>query len=402
MPADTFLDAQTVDLSRSRRWYALAFAILAITLIVRALWYPVIVSDYTYFIKPWFDEMQSHAGLTAFAYPFADYAPMYLYLLKLLSVFPFSSLISAKTLSLVFDALIAYLGYQILKKKSQWGMRKDILFLAAVVLMSLPTVMMNSSLWSQSDAIYTSGVIASLLFILIGAPLWAAVVFGLAISFKIQAIFFAPVLLGYLLRRKETWKYLAIPPGIFILSVLPTWIAGGPLSYWLFIYVVEAEKYPYLSVSAQSIFAFAQPLTLAPAATNVLFWLGIAAAGMFALFIAYLMKRKAELSALFVTAASLASVLVIPYLLPRMHERYFYLADSIAVLYAFFRPSRFYIPILIVATSLISYMPFLSPQVSFLSWAQVDLRLPAALLAVPLLIVLIDVLKLWKTNYARP
>ena len=402
MPANSFLEEQTFHHGGLRRWYIVAYILFALMLVVRLSWYPVIVSDYIYFIRVWFDEMQTHAGLTALAFPFADYAPLYLYLLKIVSVFPVSSLFSAKTLSFFFDVGIAFFGYRILKETSSWRMRRDILFLAAAVLLSLPTIMMNSSLWSQSDSIYTAGVVASLFFMLIEAPFAAAAAFGFAISTKIQAIFFAPVLIGYLLRARTTWKYLAVPPALFFLSVVPAWVAGGPFWYWLFIYVTEVEKYPYLSVSAQSIFAFVQPFALSVAATNIFFWSGITLAALVAFLVVYLMRQAQKLLPQSIVMISLASVLLIPYLLPRMHERYFYMADVLSTLYAFFRPSRWFVPVFVVGTSLMSYMPFLSPQVSFLSWAHVDLRLPAALLVVPLVIVLVDVWRVWQADYARP
>src|SRR6185436_18188617 len=161
---------------------------------------PVVVSDYTYFIKVWFETLKVH-GLTAFTQLFADYAPLYLYLLKLLTYIPVSSLYSEKTLSFLFDIAIAIGGYYVLKQASVWAGQKDILKLGAIVLLTLPTVMINSSLWGQSDALYTAGIVWGIYAMLINAPLLAAILFGFAISLKVQAIFFAPVLLGYLLRR---------------------------------------------------------------------------------------------------------------------------------------------------------------------------------------------------------
>lgn len=378
-----------IDPRGSSFWYQVGFLMLALSLVIRALWYPVIVSDYTYFGKPWFDTLASNPGLTAFAHPFADYAPAYLYLIKGLTFVPVSSLTSEKTLSLAFDALVAVLGYSMLRKSSRWSLRSDVLFVAAVTLFSLPTVMMNSSLWGQTDALYSAGVIASLLFILSDTPLWAAIAFGVALCFKLQAIFFAPVLIGYLLRKRETWWYLILPPMVYVLSVVPAWLSGGSLSYWLTIYMTQAKEYPYLSVSAQSVFAFLQPLPLSPFVASTAFWLGMIVSALIAVgagFIVY--KRRGTTM---VVLASLASALLLPYFLPRMHERYFYLADLVAVLYAFYQPKRWFIPVIVVGTSLASYMPFLSKQVSFLSWARVDLRLPALLLLIPICAVLFDV-----------
>jgi len=56
---------------------------------------------------------------------------------------------------------------------------------------------------------------------------------------------------------------------------------------------------------------------------------------------------------------ALTSVLVLPFLLPKMHERYFYPADVLSILFAFYYPGLFFIPLIVVSTSLLSYLPFL-------------------------------------------
>jgi hypothetical protein len=59
-----------------------------------------------------------------------------------------------------------------------------------------------------------------------------------------------------------------------------------------------------------------------------------------------------------VTAAATFTILM-PYTLPGMHERYFYLADVLTVVLAFYRPLLWYVPLLVQGSSLLSYAPFL-------------------------------------------
>src|SRR2546429_9926306 len=56
---------------------------------------------------------------------------------------------------------------------------------------------------------------------------------------------------------------------------------------------------------------------------------------------------------------ALVFVLVMPFLLPEMHERYFYLADVISLIYIFYFSDYFYVAVLIQISSLISYIPHL-------------------------------------------
>lgn len=384
------------DIHSARAFYIAGAALVAASLIVRLLWYPVVTTDYTYFIQVWFETLASSPGLSAFVEPFADYAPLYLYILKALALVPLGSLVLAKTLSLAFDVLIAWAGTRILARAERLRDRPHLRFFAGAVLFALPTVAMNSSLWGQSDALYGASVLLTLLAILASTPLAAVFAFGIAISFKVQAIFFAPILIGWLARRREIMRYAWVPPAVFIATVIPAWLAGGNLWHWLFIYVHQAREYPWLSVSAQSIFAFVEPYGVGEAATAALFWLGILLAGLAAGVLAWYVRRVPVLSPRVLVVAALASVLVIPYLLPRMHERYFFLADLLAVVYAFFNPSRAIVAVLVVFASLISYMSFLSEQVWFLSGITVDLRIPAALLLIPIAYVAHDLLRAWR------
>ena len=53
------------------------------------------------------------------------------------------------------------------------------------------------------------------------------------------------------------------------------------------------------------------------------------------------------------------SVLVMPYFLPKMHDRYFFAADVISIVYGFYFPVYFFVPIIVGMVSLFSYVPFL-------------------------------------------
>src|SRR5436853_614759 len=81
------------------------------------------------------------------------------------------------------------------------------LFFIFALMLSIPTLLINSMLWGQSDAVYAAGVVMCLYFILTDKPLAAVLAFSFAISVKLQAIFFAPVLIGYLLRKESTAGY---------------------------------------------------------------------------------------------------------------------------------------------------------------------------------------------------
>ncbi len=55
----------------------------------------------------------------------------------------------------------------------------------------------------------------------------------------------------------------------------------------------------------------------------------------------------------------LVSALLLPYFLPRMHERYFFVADVLSIVFAFYYPRFFFVPIGIGLISFFAYVPFL-------------------------------------------
>ena len=52
----------------------------------------------------------------------------------------------------------------------------------------------------------------------------------------------------------------------------------------------------------------------------------------------------------------------LPFVMPKMHDRYFYIADILSILYAFKYSQRKYIPFLVIGASFMSYMVFLTRQ----------------------------------------
>ena len=142
--------------------YGAGLALLALSVIVRGVSYPVVTADYQDFLAPWFATLQRHPGFTAFAQPFSDYAPLYLYGLKLLTLIPVPSLVSIKTLSLLFDLVIAVIAVGMIHTTGPRRETRGRLFLVFAVMVSIPTVVVNSSLWGQTVAFYAAGIVARL------------------------------------------------------------------------------------------------------------------------------------------------------------------------------------------------------------------------------------------------
>jgi hypothetical protein len=102
-------------------------------------------------------------------------------------------------------------------------------------------------------------------------------------------------------------------------------------------------------------------------------------------FVAFVQQSSARMSPRLLVELSLASVLLIPFFLPKMHERYFFAADVISIVFAAFSPAYYYVAIGISAVSFLAYQPYLFGQG----------LVPMAWLALALLAILTVVL--WRT-----
>src|SRR5262249_43173146 len=133
-----------------------ALAVLAIVL--RVALYPIITSDYTAFLSPWYDFIQTHGGFAAMKYNFSNYNTPYLYLLTILTYLPIPKLVAIKSLSVVFDIVMGIFTYLLIGLKYR---RIYAAIIGALVVLCAPTVFINSAAWGQCDAIYTAFCLGS-------------------------------------------------------------------------------------------------------------------------------------------------------------------------------------------------------------------------------------------------
>jgi Gpi18-like mannosyltransferase len=333
------------------RFILAAGTILAVLL--RYSLFPYESLDYKGFLRGWYDFIAEH-GFSAFGQNFSNYNPPYLYLLAIMIyVFPFlSKIVAIKLISVVFDLILAWFIYKLISLKYPGSM---IAVCGCFAVLFAPTVFLNSACWGQADSIYTAGLAACLYWILTNKQWRAMAAFGFAIAVKAQAIFFAPLLLVLLLKRRISWKPIILIPTIYILALLPAWFAGRNLSELLLTYVSQSSNYHELSKNAPTLFEW-----FPDSAYSVLYPAGlILAATIVLILIAAYLKSSQNMQNDLIIQSAFVFVLIVPYFLPKMHERYFYPADIFSIAYAFYFPKYFFIPIVVIFCSFLAYLPYL-------------------------------------------
>lgn len=280
----------------------------------------------------WYDHL-ARGGFGALREPFSTYTPSYLYLLFLVTqTAGFVPEVTAiKLIPIAFDFLSAFLVYKILNLRYPGGVTA---WLGAALFLLLPTVWLNSSYWGQVDGIYTFFLLACMFFLMKDQPFPAMIFLGISFSFKAQAVFLGPLVLLLMIRKKIPWYFLGIVPAVYALMMIPAALAGRPVIELLTVYIAQADVYHSLSLLAPNIYILMLDLYNTP----------IILAGMTLTLIlasawAILYARKfQELTPQVILWCGLISVVLMPFFLPKMHDRYFYPADVLSFLVAFYVP----------------------------------------------------------------
>lgn len=333
---------------RPRAWPWL-LVLLAAGLAVRAPFLEHESWDYRNYVRPWFEYLRAN-GVHAFGEEFSNYSPPYLYLLWAATALPFSTLISVKALSVVFDVLLAAAIAHLLLATGSGGRRALAAFGLALL---LPTVVLNSAAWGQCDSIYAAFCVFGLAQVLRGRPATGALLAGLGFAFKAQAVFVLPIFLVLVLARAMPWRSLLVLPVPYLAASLVPVAMGRPFVDVLTIYRSQADTYRELTLNAPTLYAwldvrqgFGEPGMVVAGALTLALCLAAARSAR-----QVTGERVVMLAALFAVA--------VPFMLPRMHERYFFLADVLTLAYAVLRPSRWFVAVLTVGASFLSYFPFL-------------------------------------------
>ena len=306
----------------------------AIVLAVYVLLWPKATRDMSDTLVPWLDHIVHHGPFGAFRIPFSNYNPPYLYLMALFSplaaIMPKVSVI--KSLSIVGTLLLALAGRQLLRSASR-GQQPE----AMLRLLLLPSVAINGAGFGQSDSFWSAACVMAIARAIERRSVAMLIWFGIGIAFKAQAVFLGPFILLCLLRQRTPFRFWALPVLVFAVALLPAALAGWPITHLATIYLRQAEWNPAFISTAANPWAIVQ--LLVPVAGTHWFWFGHLAAAVAS--VAFLMTyRHRETEASDLIALALLSACLIPFLLPKMHERFFFLADVLAFLLAFIRQDR--------------------------------------------------------------
>ena len=290
--------------------------------------------DLRKFVVPWYHYILEHGRFASLADGFANYTPPYLYLLSLGSFADglVPPVLVVKLVSIAGSLALALCAYRLLTAL----LPRRTARLAACGLLLLPTVWINSAWWGQCDAIHAAASVLAVAQLMRGRWWSGMAALGLAMSFKFQAVFLAPLILYLLVSRRLPVASLLVPPLVYMLMMLPAWLAGRSAWDLATVYMMQAGYYFDLSASAPNIWEYIDGLHLVSYQHGVIIGTALGIAATIAL--TWIAWRR-HLDGENLLPLAVGATIALPYLLPKMHNRYFFLADVLSYAMAVSRPS---------------------------------------------------------------
>lgn len=310
--------------------------------------------DYQNFLTKWVDFFRENGGFAALSENIGNYNVPYLYFLALFSYSGVKDLYLIKLLSVFFDVILAW---GVMRLVYIYKKTPRAVLTAFFLTLFLPTVVLNGAVWGQCDSIYASLAVWSVYFAITRRGVLSMVFMALSFSFKLQAVFVMPVFLIFLFSGRIKWRCLPAFPLTYVVCVLPAVAAGRPFLDTLTLYLSQAGSIGSgLNYNSPSVFAIIRNVEN----TTLFSTLGIAAAFAFLSLVYFWMyTRRGEITDRTLIALTALICIAVPFLLPHMHERYFFLADVFSLVLAIVSPLGIPAAACVSFASLLGYHAYL-------------------------------------------
>ena len=341
-----------------------AFVFIIITLMaltVRYIGRDIISADMVIAFLPWFKTMKECGGLASLSSNVGDYSLLYQTMVALLTYIDADPVYLYKTVSVIFDFLIAVSiafflcdceAETVFKRQS-----KEMFFcITYAAVLFLPTVFMNSAFWGQCDSIYTFFLSWSIWFLYKETFPLSFFMLGLALAFKLQPILLFPLYVYYYFSKKR----------FSLLNILIT-----PCTFWLsgiIVYIYRWNTFESVGVYSNQVVMFKRMWMNVPS-----FWILIGddynKLHLFAIGLTFLIlgiglvliltgRQHMDSFEQIIALAVFVEWTCIVFL-PAMHERYTYVMDLLLLMLAFINKKYLKYAFIAIGTSCITYSSYL-------------------------------------------
>jgi len=277
--------------------------------------------DYDIYLADWMNKLASGSFAEGMKANIGEYNVLYQYILFSITRLHVPALYAVKAVSFIGDAFLAGAVMRLAGKK-----RAVPAFAAALL---LPTLVLNGGMFAQCDSLYAACALWGLALCLEEKPMASAACFALSLSFKLQSAFILPMVIVLWAGRKLRVREALVFVLTLVAVMLPALLGGKSLGAILSIYTAQTGLYTGLTYNAPSFFGLMNTAGLDVYAYGNF---GMALAmGACATVVVWGVRKAEQMTDGEIVHLALVLVLLVVFLLPRMHERYFYLATPLSI-----------------------------------------------------------------------
>jgi len=303
-----------------------ACALCALAMLMRVSFIERSSGDYDIYLANWIDKLASQSFSDGMRANIGEYNVLYQYILFVITRLGVPPLYAVKAVSFIGDAFLAGACARLAARDGE----DSIAAFGAILL--LPSIALNGGMFAQCDSLYASCALWGLALAIGRKPVRAAACFALSLAFKLQSAFILPMVAVLWANRRFKLRDAFVFLLTLLAVMLPALFGGKSLMDILSIYTAQTGLYTGLTYNAASFFGLMDTTGLDVYAYGNF---GMAMALGACAVIVYTGIRSGEetIDTKYVKL-SLLMVLLVVFLLPRMHERYFYMAGALSVAYA--------------------------------------------------------------------
>jgi Gpi18-like mannosyltransferase len=318
--------------NRRRLSITLGLGILALALLTLriTLWRYFVNSDLQLAFVPWQNYLLEHGRWHALQHPFSMYFPAYFDVTAMTSYLDghINRVSQIKLVSFAFDIVTAVVAYflvgRLTRSSTPRGRRSVAQLVAPFCILAGPTVLVNGSIWGQSDIVYTCFLLLSTFSVIVGSGAFAALFFGVAFAFKLQAIFLLPFIAAMVVQKRIRWWHLLLLPIGWLAALVPPVLNGAKPLEFLSLASSQGETFPTLAINVGNPWIIADRMHFN---VHIGTLVGIVLSGLLMIAITIWGAQPAFRSAKNTLILATLSLLSVAYVMPKMHDRYFFPAE---------------------------------------------------------------------------
>lgn len=325
------LERKLLEWIESKMYLITVIAVTVIGVFIRFALRDFKSPDYQSFLSFWYDLIKENGGVSGLNSQVGNYNMLYQFMIALMTYLPIPSLYAYKLLSCTFDMGLAVVVGLVTRQLSEEDSKRNACLAYAITLLS-PCVFLNSAAWAQCDAIYTFFVVASLFALLNEKYSLTFILYGLALAFKLQALFFFPVLLiAYFMKKKFTMLHFFWIPFMMVVTSVPCLVAGRGIKELYYVYRKQVDQYVVVHMNYPSFWTIFNSAEYT-GVYEAFKWMAISiAVAVLGIWMAMLIMHKVQLNNKILMYVSFLFTYTCVLFLPAMHERYGFCYEILAI-----------------------------------------------------------------------